>query len=212
LAHHLAHPGEALLELLLRHGAAGVTIEPLETLFDLTLREGGILLAVDAAIAVSVHATKDLIRIHSRPTTLWATSWRASFGLVTIGGATRRTTEAAITARRASWGTVGTTTSGHAAHALRDLSDLFLVDEAVAIAVHPRKPFIRVALGNGSELVLAQFAVLVGVGLLEELEDALAAVISGSSRATRRAGAVSILCASRHCGEQEGTGTETNCM
>ena len=86
------------------------------------------------------------------------------------------------TKRATTSGSAGAAFATRAAHAFTqtfgDLAHLGLVDEAVAVGVHLGEALAVVALGKLIELLLADLAVSVGVGALEELGDAAAAAFA----------------------------------
>jgi hypothetical protein len=99
----------------------------------------------------------------------------------------RRTTEATAFTRRAAFRTahaLATLPWATTPHHLRDLTDLFLIDIAVTIGIHPAKALFALLLAQSVELFPADLAVTVGVGTFDEFRDARGRIPTTAGRAT----------------------------
>lgn len=208
-AHHLAQLGHGGDILFFAEAAIGVCVHAFEALFGITKHAAhataGATLSTRAAFTGTAHAFGAAGRAAFRTrTALW--TW-ATFGARTALWAAWGTTETAITttAGRASRATFATGAAcSTVAHALCDLGELLLVDEAVRIGVcFAKAVFIFLAV-RGGEFVLADLAVAVGVGTLDELGETACCVATATGAAWRRTfGTIALLGAGK-------TGTEAD--
>ena len=166
-AHHLAHPFGGLDVFILGDAAVAIRVHAFEALLGVTKHAHAA-----AAFATGAHAWT--LTITALPIGTWAA---LSFAALTVGTWTALpfawwTAEATFpTALRAAV----TTGAAHAlpfrtaAQILRQRGDFRLIDKAIAIRVHLGEAVFGLALAHVGELFLADFAVVVGVGALDEL-------------------------------------------
>lgn len=160
-------------ELLFGDAAIAVSVHALEAFLGITHHAAGRSTFRTATGAVTFW-TRSAIRCAARTFTVGTTrtfrtrtvAFRAWFAFFTRG-----TTETAFTtARRAAFGTAHALALafGTTAHHLGNLANLFLVNEAVAVGVHAAEALFAFLAAHAGEFVLADLAVAIGVGALDE--------------------------------------------